>query len=91
MSHKPAGTRTWSSLSRSSNPGRGTCTRMWPSFQVVTEPGRATATFRLGDFSGCLGASCGDPVALRDAHVTLADGVLSTRIERDPAKLLIDE
>lgn len=51
---------------------------------LTTAPGRATAVFRLGDFSGCFGAGCGDAVNVREAHVTLADGVLSTRLVRPP-------
>lgn len=49
---------------------------------VDTSPGKAVATFELGDFSGCFGASCGDPVNVRQAVVTFAGGSLSTKINR---------
>jgi hypothetical protein len=49
---------------------------------VDTSPGKAVATFELGDFSGCFGASCGTPVNVREAVVTFAGGTLSTKINR---------
>lgn len=49
---------------------------------VETGPDRLTANFTIGDFAGCFGAGCGDPVNLRTAAVTV-DGVkMSTRIKK---------
>jgi hypothetical protein len=49
---------------------------------VDTSPGKAVVTFALGDFAGCFGAGCGDPVNVREAVVTFAGGTLSTKINR---------
>lgn len=51
--------------------------------RVEVTPGRAVAIFELGDFAGCFGASCGDPVNVREAHVKLENGVLSTKLVRN--------
>ena len=43
-----------------------------------------TGVFTTGDFSGCFGAGCGDPVNVRAARVTVVNGVMSTKIVVPP-------
>lgn len=44
--------------------------------------GAAVATFETGDFAGCFGASCGDPVNVKRVVVTLKDGKLASKVTK---------
>lgn len=49
---------------------------------VKTGPDELTAEFTVGDFAGCFGAGCGDPVNLRTAYVKVKGSKMSTRIKK---------
>jgi hypothetical protein len=49
---------------------------------VDVHDGAAVATFETGDFSGCFGASCGDPVNVKRVVVTLKDGKLASKVTK---------
>lgn len=57
---------------------------------VDTSKNSATTIFALGDFSGCFGAGCGDPVNIRYANVEFQNGAFSLHL-KDAIKKETDE